>query len=101
MCGRHLAWAYPDHPPLVPVLSRLSEFLFGTAAWGLRLWPAPAGAGLVVFAGWFAARMGGGRFAQVVAALSLLLSPLFLLSNSMLQTVSFDQLLWLPRWGRV
>src|SRR5260221_4762207 len=26
-CGRHLAWGYPDQPPLVPVIARLMSDL--------------------------------------------------------------------------
>jgi hypothetical protein len=28
-CGRHLAFGYVDHPPLIPLLARLSDFLGG------------------------------------------------------------------------
>ncbi len=94
MCGRHLAWSYPDHPPLVPWLAAVTEHLRGVSPFWLRLWPALAGAILVVLAGWMARRFGGGRLAQVLSALAVVVSPLFLLSNSMLQTVSLDQLWW-------
>ncbi|MEW5995385.1 MAG: glycosyltransferase family 39 protein, partial [Candidatus Zixiibacteriota bacterium] len=94
LCGRHPAWSYPDHAPLVPLLAAASEHLVGVDPFWLRLWPAMAGAAMVVLAGWIASRLGGGRVAQVLAALALTLSPLFLISNSLMQTVFLDQFLW-------
>jgi 4-amino-4-deoxy-L-arabinose transferase-like glycosyltransferase len=94
MCGRHLAWSFPDHPPLVPLLARLVDLMVGPHPFWLRLGPALIGAGLVFLAGWLAFRFGGGRKAQGLASGAILLAPLFLLSNSMLQTVSLDQASW-------
>lgn len=94
VCGRHPAWSYPDHPPLVPRLAALTERLAGPDPFWLRFWPALGGALLVLLAGWLARRWGGGRFAQGSAALAVVLAPLFLLSDSMLQTVFLDQLFW-------
>ena len=95
MCGRHPAWGYPDHPPLTPWLASVSEHLFGLSAWGLRLWPALAGAGVVMLAGWLASRFGGGRLAQMLAALAVLLAPVYLVSGSLMQTVGLDQFFWM------
>src|ERR1700720_3213301 len=44
LCGRHLAWGYVDHGPIVAVQARLSELLFGRSLTGLRLLSALAGA---------------------------------------------------------
>lgn len=94
VCGRHPAWGYPDHPPLTPWLSAVSEHLFGLSPWGLRLWPALAGAAVVLLVGWLASRLGGRRLAQLLAALAVALSPLYLGSGSLMQTVALDQLFW-------
>lgn len=94
VCGRHLAWGYPDHPPLTPWLSSVSEHLFGLSLWGLRVWPALAGAAVVLLAGWLASRFGGGRLAQTLAALAVALAPVYLVSGSLMQTVGLDQLFW-------
>src|SRR5262245_44544738 len=50
-CGRHLAWGYVDHPPLIALLARLSGTLFGPSLAGLRLLPAIAAAATVVLTG--------------------------------------------------
>jgi len=94
MCGRHPAWSYPDHPPLTPMLASITERLFGVSAFWLRVWPAIAGAIMVFLAGWMAKRLGGGRYAQTLAAMAVLLSPLFLMSGTLMQTVFLDQLFW-------
>src|SRR5712692_2708143 len=39
-CGRHLAWGYVDHPPLVALLADLGRALFGNSLAGLRALPA-------------------------------------------------------------
>ncbi len=41
VCGRHLAWGYVDHGPLVALQARLAETLFGTSILGIRLLSAP------------------------------------------------------------
>ena len=49
---------------------------------------------LVVLAGLFAREMGGGRTAQVVAALAVLGNPMFLRTANLFMPVVFDQLWW-------
>src|SRR5215470_2360320 len=92
--GRHLALGYVDYPPLTPILARLSLALFGPSVFGLRLFPALAGVALVVLAGLMARELGGGRFAQLLAAGAALASPMLLGANWLFQTVTFDQLAW-------
>ncbi len=93
-CGRHLALGYVDFPPVTPLLARLAEILFGTSLTGLRLFPAIAGTVILLLTAWMARELGGGRFAQVLAALAILLSPMYLGGNLLFQTVTFDQLAW-------
>jgi len=92
--GRHPSLGYVDYPPITAWMARLSTLVFGHSLVGLRAWPAMAGAVIVVLGGLIARELGGGRFAQILAALLVLCSPMFLGSNSMFQTVSFDELTW-------
>ncbi len=69
-CGEHLAWGYVDQPPLIAVLAKLSRLLLGDSLFAIRFFPALSGALLVFLAGWMARALGGGRFAQVLAAIS-------------------------------
>ncbi len=90
--GRHLDLGFVDFPPVTAVLARLSEALWGTSLIGLRSFAIAAGAAVVVLTALIARELGGGRWAQLVAALSV--CGLTLGSNAMFQTVSFDQLAW-------
>jgi hypothetical protein len=92
--GQHPSLGYVDYPPVTAMVARFSTLVFGHSLVGLRVWPAMAGAVIVVLGGLIARELGGGRFAQALAAFLVLCSPMFLGSNSMLQTVSFDELTW-------
>jgi 4-amino-4-deoxy-L-arabinose transferase-like glycosyltransferase len=69
-CGRHLAWGYPDQPPLVPLLARVMSAISPHSLVVLRL-PSTIASGLVVvIAGLIARELGGGGTAQTIAAWS-------------------------------
>jgi hypothetical protein len=94
VCGQRLAFGYVDHPPLTPLLARASRLLFGGSLLGLRLFPALAGAATVVLAGLIARKLGGGRRAQVLAAVAVLCSPTLLNFGYLLTTNALDVLFW-------
>jgi 4-amino-4-deoxy-L-arabinose transferase-like glycosyltransferase len=96
-CGQHLAWGYPDQPPLVALLARLMSSLDATSLVLLRLPSALASAALVVLTGLLARELGGGRAAQVLAAASIAGSAVVLGSGHLLSTTTFD----LPVWAGV
>jgi hypothetical protein len=97
--GRHLDWAYVDYPPVVPLLAALGRAMGGSLVL-LRTFASLAGAGFVVVTALVSRELGGRRWAQVVAALCAV--PLAMASNSLFQTVSFDQLAWaLMLWAAV
>ena len=93
-CGRRLAWGYVDQPPVIAVLARLAAGLAGTTVMGLR-WPAYlAHAATIVLTARLAARMGGGRVAQALAAVMALASPALLGATHLLTMNAFEPLLW-------
>ena len=94
-CGAHLAWGYVDHPPLVAAVAALARGLFGDSLFAIRLLPALAGAALVILAGWMARHLGGGRTAQVTAAIATLIAPVFAAFASVLTMNSFEPLFWM------
>jgi hypothetical protein len=90
--ARHLDWGFVAYPPVTPLFARLSLALFGTSLVGFRLFASLANALSVVVTGLIAKEMGGGRKAQVAAALAV--TPFCLVAGSLMQYVSFDFLWW-------
>lgn len=93
-CSRHLAWGYVDHPPLSIALLTVMRSLFGDALWVVRLLPALAGAAVVAMVGLLCARLGGGRWAQLMAMVGALIAPIYLGTTHIFSMNIFDVLLW-------
>jgi hypothetical protein len=68
--ARHLAWGYVQYPPMTAFWGRVALELFGTSLVGFRFFAALAMAVAVVLTGLLAKEMGGGKWAQVTAALA-------------------------------
>ncbi|HUC57068.1 MAG TPA: glycosyltransferase family 39 protein [Streptosporangiaceae bacterium] len=94
-CGRHLAWGYPDQPPLVPLIARLMSDLAPGSLVLLRLPSALAVGVLVVLTALTARELGAGRAAQVLAAAVIAVAPVVTGSGHLLSTTTFD----LPAWA--
>jgi hypothetical protein len=92
--GEHLDAGYVDFPPLVAFVAALTRALFGDSLVALHVFPALAGAVVVVLAGLMARELGGGRFAQGLAALATLIPPTLLVFGTWLSMDAFDQLFW-------
>ncbi|HXX21486.1 MAG TPA: glycosyltransferase family 39 protein [Candidatus Acidoferrum sp.] len=94
-CGEHLAWGYIDQPPLIALIAWLARHLFGSSLFAIRIWPALAGAAVVYLTGVLARELGGGRFAQFLAATSILFAPAFLAFDSFFSMNAFEPVFWL------
>ena len=94
-CGEHLAWGYVDMAPLTALQAWLARSLFGDSMLAIRLFPALAGAALVVLAGAIARALGGRRFAQGLTALAVAVAPGYLAFDSYLSMNSVEPLLWM------
>jgi len=92
--ARHLDWGFVAYPPLTPFLERISLAVFGLSLVGLRLFSVVSQALAILFTGLMARELGGGRLAQVAAALAVALSPLPLFQGTEFQYTSFDYLWW-------
>jgi hypothetical protein len=98
-CSDHLAFGYVDQPPLSILLLKISRMLFGDSLVAIRLFPALTGALTVLVTGMIVKELGGGRFAQLFAALCVLLAPLHLALGSYYSMNSWDLLVWsLAAW---
>ena len=87
-CGKHLAFGYVDQPPLIALVARLSSLAFGNNTLsGFRFLPALAESCLVLLTGWLTRELGGGRFAQALAALGVFLAPVYLAFGSCAYTL--------------
>lgn len=93
-CGEHLDWGYVDMPPLTAFQAWLARALFGDSMLAIRLLPALAGAGLVLLTGKIARELGGGRFAQGLAALAVAIAPAYLAFDSYLSMNSIEPVIW-------
>ncbi|HEY2639907.1 MAG TPA: glycosyltransferase family 39 protein [Streptosporangiaceae bacterium] len=93
-CGRHLAWGYPDQPPLVPLIARLMSDLAPGSLVLLRLPSALAAAALVVLTALITREFGGGRTAQFLAAAIIALAGVTLGSSHLLSTTALDLPIW-------
>ncbi len=93
-CGEHLAWGYVDQPPLIAFVAYASRWLLGDSLFAIRFFPAVAGACLVFLTGWMARALGGRRFAQIVAAVAVMVAPIYLAFNNLLTMNAFEPLLW-------
>ncbi|HEX6896604.1 MAG TPA: glycosyltransferase family 39 protein, partial [Bryobacteraceae bacterium] len=94
-CSEHLAWGYVDQPPLIAAIAKTARLLFGDSLAAIRFFPALAGAMLVLLTGWMARELGGKRFAQLLAALTVLAAPAFLGLDSLLTMNAFEPLFWM------
>jgi hypothetical protein len=95
VCGQHPALGYVDQPPLAPLIAAASHALFGTALEPLRLAPALAMSATVALTAEFARVLGGGRFAQWLCGLAVMLAPVFLVDGLILTTDFLQPLTWL------
>jgi hypothetical protein len=93
-CADHLAWGYVDHPPFAVVMLAIVRLIAGDSVAAIRIVPALAGAVTVVVIGLMARRLGGGRFAQVLAMTAAVAAPFYLALDSYFSMNAFDLLIW-------
>lgn len=94
-CGEHLAWGYVDQPPLIALLAWIVRHWLGDSFFAIRLLPALTGAATVFLTGVLARELGGSRFAQFLAATSVVFAPAYLAFDSFFSMNAFEPFLWL------
>ena len=94
-CGEHLAWGYVDQPPLIAVFAWLTRHLFGTSVFAVHVFPAIAGIVLVWLTGRIACELGGGPFAQALAALCSACAGIYLVLFHIFTMNAFEPLFWM------
>jgi hypothetical protein len=93
-CGRHLAWGYVDHGPIVALQARLGEILFGDSVFAIRILSAFAGAVMVYLGGLVTWALGGRRSAQALAMIGLLVVPQYIGVDGFLSMNSYEPVFW-------
>ncbi len=93
--GNHLQLFRMDFPPMIAMLSEAVRAIAGSSLFAYRALPALAGTAIVWLAVLTARELGGGRTAQVLAAVAVVFNPLFLRAASLFQPVVFDQFWWM------
>jgi 4-amino-4-deoxy-L-arabinose transferase-like glycosyltransferase len=74
-CAQRLDWGFVDHPPLAPLVLRVSEAIFGTEAFAFRAPPVLAMMATVVLTAILARRLGAGVWGQCIAAVAVMTGP--------------------------
>jgi 4-amino-4-deoxy-L-arabinose transferase-like glycosyltransferase len=92
--ARHLQGGYVDQPILAPLLARVSLSLFGVSLPGLRIWPSLALAATVIVGALLAREFGGGRRAQLLAAIGTATMPVVIGADHLEGPTSIDILAW-------
>ena len=92
--GRHLRLWRMDFPPFIAITSQAERFVLGDSIVAIRFLPSVAAGLIVMMAALIARELGGGKFAQLFAAVAVATSPLFLRAGDLFQPVVFDQLWW-------
>ena len=93
-CARHLDWGYVDHPPLSIVVLAGVRGLLGDGLLAVRLVPTLLFGLLVWLAAQLARELGGGRFAQSLAALAVATAPEYLALTGFYSMNAFDLVFW-------
>jgi hypothetical protein len=95
VCGRNVAWGYVDQPPMVPLLTRMTELAFGIHSLALlRLFTAVAGGLEVMMTGLLVWRLGGARWAQALAMTGIFIAPMSL-GNYTISTSVLEPFGWM------
>lgn len=93
-CANHLDFGYVDHPPLSIAILWFTRLLLGDSILAIRIPAILAGAVTIIVSGLIARAMGGGRFAQALACLAVVISPALLSLSDFFSMNAFDVLFW-------
>jgi hypothetical protein len=92
-CANNPAAGYVDQPPLAPLLLTLFQFFFGNSIYSIRILPALGQSGAVFSAGLVTKEIGGGKFAQIIAACAMAASPTIIAFGGFYSMNAFEPLL--------
>jgi 4-amino-4-deoxy-L-arabinose transferase-like glycosyltransferase len=91
---QHLSLGYVDFPPMIAYVAALLNPISGDSLFAIHIVPALCEGILVFLSGMIASEFGGGRRAQLLAAVGTLVTLVFLADGSLFTMDAFDQLWW-------
>ena len=94
-CTDHLAWGYVDHPPLSIFLLWLNRMIVGDSVFAVRILPALADATLVYLTGLIVRQLDGGKSAQFISCVAVIIAPVYLAVDSFYSMNAFEPLFWM------
>jgi 4-amino-4-deoxy-L-arabinose transferase-like glycosyltransferase len=94
VCADHLDWGYVDHPPFSILMLAGVRAVAGDSLLAVRVVPALLGGLLVPLGARLARDLGGGRFGQSLAALSVAIVPQYLAIAGFYSMNAFDLVFW-------
>jgi len=94
-CGEHLDWGYVDQPPAIALVAWVVRHTLGDSLLAVRFIPALSGAALVWLTGVLTREFGGGRFAQMLAALAAACAGIYLIMNYLFTMNAWEPLIWM------
>ena len=89
--SEHLARGYGETPPFIAAVAYTVRHSWGDSLSAIRFLPAVFGSGIVLLTGLMVRHFGGRWFALILAMLSVIFTPVFLLSHSLFQPSVFYQ----------
>ena len=92
--AQHLSLGYVDFPPFIAYVAALLNVISKDSLLSIHVVPALNESVLVIVAGLISRELGGGRRAQLLAAVSTLVTFAFLAFGSLFTPDSFDSLWW-------
>ena len=93
-CAKHLDFGYADMPPLASFFAKIVIALLGETLQGLRFFPALLSSAIVFLTGLMAREMGGRLYAQILASITIIVAPVYLVAGTQFQTIPIDQFFW-------
>lgn len=93
-CSKRLDFGYVDQPPLSILLLWINRHLLGDSLYAMRLLPSIAVASVIILAALTARKLGGGRFCQGLASLSVAAAPGLLGMAQIFTMNPFDVFFW-------
>lgn len=93
-CAKHLDFGYADMPPLTPFFAKIIIALLGETLRGIRFFPALLSSAIVFLTGLMSREMGGRLFAQILASITIIVAPVYLVAGTQFQTIPVDQFFW-------